>query len=48
MTHGIRLLQDLLLRGGTTQAWEFLALAGIALVTLVAAWAILRRSMTRA
>lgn len=48
VTHGIRLLQDLLLRGGTTQTWEFLALAVIALVTLVASWALLRRSMTRA
>jgi ABC-2 type transport system permease protein len=48
VTHGIRLLQDLMLRGSTTQAWEFLALAGIAMVTLVAAWALLRRSMTRA
>ncbi len=48
VTHGIRLLQDLLLRGATTQAWEFLALGAIALVTLVAAWALLRRSMTRA
>lgn len=48
VTHGIRLLQDLLLRGGTNQVWEFMALAAIALVTLVAAWALLRRSMTRA
>ncbi len=48
VTHGIRLLQDLLLRGGTTEAWEFLALAAIALVTLVGAWAVLRREMTRA
>ncbi len=47
VTHGIRLLQDLLLRGGTNQAWEFLALAAIALVTLVGAWAVLRREMTR-
>jgi ABC-2 type transport system permease protein len=48
VTHGIRLLQDLMLRGGTNHAWEFLALAAIALVTLVLAWLLLRRGMTRA
>jgi ABC-type polysaccharide/polyol phosphate export permease len=48
VTHGIRLLQDLLLRGSTTATWEFAALAAIAAVTLVAAWLLLRRSMTRA
>jgi hypothetical protein len=37
-----------MLRGGTTQPWHFAALAAIAAVTLVAAWALLRRSMTRA
>ena len=48
VTHGIVLLQDLMLRGSTNAAWEFGALALIATVTLVAAWALLRRSMTRA
>jgi len=48
VTHGIRLLQDLMLRGGTNQSWEFLALAVIALVTMVLAWILLRRGMTRA
>jgi len=48
VTHGIRLLQDILLRGSTTNGWEFAALAAIALVTLIASWALLRRSMTRA
>jgi ABC-2 type transport system permease protein len=48
VTHGIRLLQDLMLRGGTNQAWEFLALGVIAFVTLVLAWILLRRGMTRA
>jgi ABC-2 type transport system permease protein len=48
VTHGIRLLQDLMLRGETSQAWEFLALAVIAMVTLTIAWVLLRRSMTRA
>ncbi len=37
VTHGIRLLQDFMLRGGTNQAWELLALGMIALVTLVLA-----------
>ena len=48
VTHGIRLMQDIMLRGGTTQTWEFGALAAIALVTLVFAWLRLRRGMTRA
>lgn len=48
VTHGIRLLQDVMLRGSTTNAWEFGALAAIALVTLVGAWLFLRRGMTRA
>ena len=48
VTHGIRLLQDLMLRGMTNQAWEFLALGVIAIVTLTGAWILLRRGMTRA
>ena len=48
VTHGIRLLQDVMLRGGTREVWEFGALAAIALVTLVGAWLLLRRGMTRA
>ncbi len=48
VTHGIRLLQDVMLRGGTNEVWEFYALAAIALVTLTLAWILLRRSMTRA
>ena len=48
VTHGIRLLQDLMLRGSTNDAWEWLALGAIAAVTLTAAWLVLRRSMTRA
>ncbi len=48
VTHGIRLLQDFMLRGGTNQAWELAALGLIALVTLVMAWLLLRRGMTRA
>lgn len=48
VTHGIRLLQDLMLRGSTTESWELLALVVIALVTLLGAWLLLRRGMTRA
>ena len=47
MTHGIRLLQDLMLRGDEP-GLEFLALGVIAMVTLVLAWILLRRGMTRA
>jgi ABC-2 type transport system permease protein len=48
VTHGIRLIGDLMLRGGTTQTWEFAALAAIAFATLAVAWVLLRRSMRRA
>jgi ABC-type Na+ efflux pump permease subunit len=48
VTHGIRLLQDLLLRGGTNHVWEFGALGLIAAGTLVGAWLLLRRNMTAA
>ncbi len=48
VTHGIRLIGDLMLRGGTTQAWQFAALATIAVLTLATAWVLLRRSMRRA
>lgn len=48
VTHGIQLFQDVLLRGSTREAWQFLALGVIATVTLSAAWLLLRRGMTRA
>jgi ABC-2 type transport system permease protein len=48
VTHAIRLMQDTMLRGTTIYAWEFAALGGIAAVTLMIAWAGLRRSMSRA
>jgi ABC-2 type transport system permease protein len=48
VTHGIQLMQDIMLRGGTTQTWEFGVLGLIAAVTLVFAWLRLRRGMTRA
>lgn len=48
VTHGVRLIQDVMLRGSTTHAWEFGALAAIAAVTLILSWALLRHRMTRA
>jgi ABC-2 type transport system permease protein len=48
VTHGIRLMQDIMLRGGTSQTWEYGALAAIAIVTLAFSWWGLRRNMARA
>ena len=48
VTHGIQLMQDIMLRGAVTQRWEFAALGAIALVTLFVAWRGLRRGMSRA
>ena len=48
VTHGISLLQDLMLRGSTTHLWQVGALVAIAAVTLVAAWLLLRRNMRTA
>jgi len=48
VTHGIQLMQDIMLRGATTQLWEFAALGAIALGTLGVAWRGLRRGMSRA
>lgn len=48
VTHGIRLLQDLMLRGDTNAWWEMAALAGIALVLLVLTVLALRRTMRNA
>jgi ABC-2 type transport system permease protein len=48
VTHGIRLMQDVMLRGETIHTWEFAALGLIAAVTLVVSWVFLRRAMTRA
>jgi ABC-2 type transport system permease protein len=47
VTHGIRLLQDLMLRGGTTYWWELGALAITALALLVMTTLLLRRLMSR-
>jgi ABC-2 type transport system permease protein len=48
VTHGIRLLQDLMLRGATNVPWQGVALVAIGVVTLVAAWLVLRRQMRTA
>ncbi len=48
VTHGIRLVQDVLLRGTTTQVWEIWALAAIAGVFFVGTWLLFRRSLSRA
>ncbi len=45
VTHGISLLQDLMLGGAVTQPWQLLALAGIAAVLLLVSWALLRREL---
>jgi ABC-2 type transport system permease protein len=47
VTHGIRLLQDLMLRGGTTYWWELGALAITALALLLMTTLLLRRLMSR-
>lgn len=48
VTHGIQLLQDFMLRGATAHVWQAGALGAIAAVTLVLAWALLRRNMRTA
>ena len=48
VTHGIQLLQDLMLRGTTHHLWQAGALVAIAVVTLLAAWLLLRRNMRTA
>jgi ABC-2 type transport system permease protein len=48
VTHGIHLLQDLMLRGSTDALWQAAALGVIAALTLLVAWLVLRRGMTRA
>jgi ABC-2 type transport system permease protein len=45
VTHGISLLQDLMLGGAVTQPWQLLALAGIAAVLLLVSWVLLRREL---
>jgi ABC-2 type transport system permease protein len=47
VTHGIRLIQDVMLHGWTNALWHLWALGGIAIVLVALSWALLRRSMTR-
>lgn len=47
VTHGIRLLQDLMLRGWTNAWWEANLLVILAAALLVVSWAVLRRTMQR-
>lgn len=48
VTHGIRLLQDLMLRGETTAWWQLGALAGLAVGLLVLNVVLLRRTLRSA
>lgn len=45
VTHGIALLQELMLNGTVTQPWMLAALTGIAGVLLVSSWVLLRREL---
>jgi ABC-2 type transport system permease protein len=45
VTHGIRLIGDVMLRGAVDTTWQAWALAAIAAATMFLAWALLRRSM---
>lgn len=48
VTPGIRLIQDLMLRGIVVQTFQYGVLAGIAIVSLGFSWLVLRRGMTQA
>jgi ABC-2 type transport system permease protein len=48
VTHGIRLIQDIMLRGSLREAWELGMLGLIAVLMLGFSWLVLRRGMTRA
>lgn len=45
VTHGISLLQELMLTGSVTQSWQLVALTGIAGVLLMSSWVLLRREL---
>jgi ABC-2 type transport system permease protein len=47
VTNGIRLLQDLLMRGTTTVSWQIGVLAASAVVYIGLAWVLLRRALKR-
>jgi len=48
VTHGIQLLQDFMLRGGTNQAWELLALAAIGVALFLLTSITVRRNLRSA
>ncbi len=48
VTHGIKLMQDLMLRGSTTADWQLVALAALALGFLLLTVVLLRRQMRSA
>lgn len=48
VTHGIRLFQDVMLRGGTSALWAIGMLGAIAGAMVFLAWLLLRRAMSRA
>lgn len=48
VTHGIRLLQDVMLRGDTGATWQLVVLSGLALLFLVLTVILLRRQMRHA
>jgi ABC-2 type transport system permease protein len=47
-THGIRLFQDVMLRGHSDALWQLASLGAIAALLMVASWALLRRRMRQA
>ncbi|HXG40796.1 MAG TPA: ABC transporter permease [Candidatus Limnocylindrales bacterium] len=48
VTHGIRLVQDVMLRGATDAAWQVVVLGGLGAGLVVLAWRLLRRELERA
>jgi ABC-2 type transport system permease protein len=48
VTHGIQLLQDLMLRGGTNQGWELLVLGGIGIALFLLTSLTVRRNLRSA
>jgi ABC-2 type transport system permease protein len=47
VTNGIRLLDDLMMRGGTTAPWQVSVLAVSSIAFIAIAWVLLRRAMKR-
>jgi hypothetical protein len=48
VTHGIQLLQDFMLRGGTNQSWELGVLGGLGVVLFLLTGLTLRRNLASA